>query len=146
MVVLPSQLVQYDVVLTSYATLRDDLNFLSKKFESPRVAKKYRVFPTPLKGMFEHMFTFFAYCVCLTLSRCALMCDGPCRNLGVRWWRVVLDEAQLFGEGSSRAAKMAMIFQAHHRWVVSGMNASVCEAAAKAGGEKKPRGVCFECV
>ena len=88
--VRPSQFASYDIVLTTYSVLQQDLYHTdsTSHSRSARYAKKYRVLPTPL--------------------------------LGVNFWRIVCDEAQLFGEGSVRSASMALMLSTVHRWNVTG--------------------------
>ncbi len=40
--------------------------------------------------------------------------------LGLTWWRLVLDEAQMVESGTAKAAAMARRLRATHRWAVSG--------------------------
>ena len=40
--------------------------------------------------------------------------------LSLRWWRVVIDEAQMVESGTAKAAAMARRLPAMHRWAVSG--------------------------
>lgn len=40
--------------------------------------------------------------------------------IGVKWHRIVLDEAQMVGEGANKAASMVAQLTATHRWAVSG--------------------------
>jgi len=90
-IVRPAQFAAYDVVLTTYTVLRNDLYHTMNESvanRSARFEKKYPPLPTPLTG-----------------------CN---------WWRVILDEAQMVGEGSARCAEMALKLSAVHRWSVTG--------------------------
>ena len=40
--------------------------------------------------------------------------------LSLHWWRLVIDEAQMVESGTAKAAAMALRIQAEHRWAVSG--------------------------
>ena len=40
--------------------------------------------------------------------------------LSLQWWRVVIDEAQMVESGTAKAAAMALRLHARHRWAVSG--------------------------
>lgn len=87
----PHQFAGFDVVLTTYSTLRNDLYHTSTEQSAGRAAryaKKYQVLPSPL--------------------------------IGVNWWRLALDEAQMLGEGTTRCAEMALLLSSRHRWNVTG--------------------------
>ncbi|KAL6060088.1 SNF2 histone linker PHD RING helicase [Balamuthia mandrillaris] len=93
-IVRPSQLVDWDIILTTYSVLRKDLhhafgeegsNARNKDF---RYRKRYRAIPTPL--------------------------------LGVRFWRICLDEAQMVETTTTKAAEMALKLSTIYRWGVSG--------------------------
>ncbi len=90
-IVRPIQLAKYDIVLTTYSTLRTELYHVTSQSSLVRNRKqpaKYRFLPTPLTG--------------------------------VRWWRICLDEAQMMGEGTARCAEMALKLQTVNRWNISG--------------------------
>eukprot|EP00029_Vermamoeba_vermiformis_P013409 TRINITY_DN832_c0_g1_i1.p1 TRINITY_DN832_c0_g1~~TRINITY_DN832_c0_g1_i1.p1 ORF type:complete len:1725 (-),score=428.66 TRINITY_DN832_c0_g1_i1:31-4932(-) len=90
-IVRAKHLKDYDVVLTTYSVLRDDLYHIDTdawKNRASKYYKKYRALPTPLTG--------------------------------VKWHRIVLDEAQMVGEGANKAASMVAQLTATHRWAVSG--------------------------
>lgn len=89
-IVRPAQLVDYDVVLTTYTTLRNDLSHVISQSPSRnfRDKKRYRPIPTPL--------------------------------LGVRFWRTCLDEVQMIETPSTKVAKMALRLSTVNRWGVSG--------------------------
>jgi hypothetical protein len=89
--VRPIQFTDYDVVLTTYNVLREELAHLNAVWTNERVSrmkKKYRSLPSPLTGC--------------------------------RWWRLAIDESQKIGEGTAGAAQMASTLQAINRWAVSG--------------------------
>jgi E3 ubiquitin-protein ligase SHPRH len=90
-IVRAAQLGDYDIVLTTYSTLREELYHVEtneERLRRLRFGKKYRPLPTPL--------------------------------IGVEWHRLVLDEAQMVGEGTTKAAMMAACLKATYRWAVSG--------------------------
>ncbi|KAL2926006.1 E3 ubiquitin-protein ligase SHPRH [Bienertia sinuspersici] len=85
-------LVSADIVLTTYAVLRDDLSHDSERHEGDRrlmrYQKRYPVVPT-------------------LLTR-------------VSWWRVCLDEAQMVENNVAAAAEMALRLHARFRWCITG--------------------------
>ena len=92
-IVRPSQLADYDVILTTYSVLRSDLyhaptSATSGSSRPLRQRKRYRVMPSPLPS--------------------------------VQYWRVVLDESQMMGEGTANCAQMCLLLPAVNRWGVSG--------------------------
>lgn len=90
MPVTASDLASVDIVITTYAVLRHDLDFEaggSTSKRSARHARKYPVLPTPLTRL--------------------------------TWWRVIVDEAQMV-ERASRAAEMAASLSMVNRWCVTG--------------------------
>ncbi|KAF8820230.1 hypothetical protein IE077_003407, partial [Cardiosporidium cionae] len=82
-----NQLKLYDIVITSYETLREEIYFLKDATVELRYKKRYKKLPSPL--------------------------------IGVYWWRLVLDEAQMVG-GFTLAGRMAKQIKSKHRWCVSG--------------------------
>lgn len=90
MPVTAADLADADIVLTTYAVLRHDLDFETSAAGSARPsrhARKYPVLPTPLTRL--------------------------------TWWRVILDEAQMV-ESASKAAEMAASLRMVNRWCVTG--------------------------
>lgn len=82
----------YDVVLTTYAVLRSDLNH-AKTNERSLHFRKGKVHTTPVL---------------------------PTPLLALKWWRVCMDEAQMVGTGTQKAAEMVVQIPAEHRWCVTG--------------------------
>lgn len=81
----------YDVIITTYETLRKELYFAQVKTgekRTRRIAATYMAPPSPL--------------------------------LSVRFWRLCLDEAQMVEGSATRAAEMARRFHTIHRWCVTG--------------------------
>lgn len=80
-----------DIVLTTYNTLRMDLNHHWADTENNsrklRSAKRYLVWPTPLTR--------------------------------VKWWRVCFDEVQMVENSAAKATEMARNLDAIHRWRVA---------------------------
>eukprot|EP00892_Ulva_mutabilis_P001424 jgi/Ulvmu1/11282/UM073_0054.1 len=90
MPVTATDLAAADIVVTTYAVLRHDLDFEASATGGSRPtrhARKYPVLPTPLTRL--------------------------C------WWRVILDEAQMV-ESATKAAEMAVSLHMVNRWCVTG--------------------------
>ena len=92
-VVRPQQLAEYDVILTTFSVLRADLYHVSAASASGG--------SRPLRSR----------------KRYRVM---PSPLLSAQYWRVVLDEAQMMGEGITNSARMALLLPAANRWGVSG--------------------------
>ena len=89
------ELADADVVLTTYDTLRTEIDIDTANGHgragaerARRYDKKYEVVPTPLTRL--------------------------------KWWRVVLDEAQMVESTVSKAAEMVRRLPTVHRWAVTG--------------------------
>ena len=89
------QLAEADIVLTTYDTLRSEINIdisdgVGRAYaeRARRYERKYEIVPTPLTRL--------------------------------NWWRVVLDEAQMVESTVSIAAMMVRRLPAVHRWAVTG--------------------------
>ncbi|XP_050209506.1 uncharacterized protein LOC126660195 isoform X2 [Mercurialis annua] len=87
-----SELVNADIVLTTYDVLKEDLSHDSDRHEGDRhflrLQKRYPVIPTLLTRIF--------------------------------WWRVCLDEAQMVESNAAAAAEMALRLSAKYRWCITG--------------------------
>lgn len=86
----PNELSQYDVIITDFNTLSRELYF-SDTNSSDRNMRKEKKFEYPPSPL-----TF------------------------VKWWRVVLDEAQLVENKNNRPSLMVKQLQAVHRWASTG--------------------------
>lgn len=86
------QLVNADIVLTTYDVLKEDLSHDSDRHEGDRhilrFQKRYPVTPTILTRIF--------------------------------WWRVCLDEAQMVESNAAAATEMALRLSTKHRWCITG--------------------------
>ncbi|CAF2298271.1 unnamed protein product [Brassica napus] len=87
-----TDLLNADIVLTTYDVLRDDLTHDGDRHEGDRhclrFQKKYPVIPTPLTRIF--------------------------------WWRICLDEAQMVERNTAAATEMALRLYTKHRWCITG--------------------------
>ncbi|KAK9167890.1 hypothetical protein Syun_000030 [Stephania yunnanensis] len=87
-----TELVNADIVLTTYDVLKEDLSHDSDRHEGDRrfmrFKKRYPVLPTPLTK------------IC--------------------WWRICLDEAQMVEGNTTGATEMAMRLSTKYRWCISG--------------------------
>ncbi|XP_022082034.1 E3 ubiquitin-protein ligase SHPRH-like isoform X2 [Acanthaster planci] len=90
----PWMLAKHDIVITTYNTLRTELNYVdlphtnSETGRRLRHAKRYMAVPSPLPA--------------------------------VEWWRVCLDEAQMVECPTAKVAEMALRLTAVNRWCVTG--------------------------
>ncbi len=91
---MPCKLAEFDIVITTYNTLSDELNYVDlphtnledgRRF---RNSKRFMTIPSPLPS--------------------------------VKWWRVCLDEAQMVEGITTKMSMMAMKLQAVNRWCISG--------------------------
>lgn len=88
----PIQLARgYDIIITTYETLRKELYFAEVKTGEKRTRRKAATYMAP-----------------------------PSPLLSVRFWRLCLDEAQMVEGSATRAAEMARKFHTIHRWCVTG--------------------------
>ncbi|KAL9249583.1 E3 ubiquitin-protein ligase SHPRH-like protein [Drosera capensis] len=87
-----SELVDADIVLTTYDNLKEDLSHDFDRHEGDRrlmrYEKRYPVTPTLLTRIF--------------------------------WWRICLDEAQMVENNAAAATEMAMRLHARNRWCITG--------------------------
>ncbi|GMH27024.1 hypothetical protein Nepgr_028867 [Nepenthes gracilis] len=87
-----SELVNADIVLTSYDVLKEDLSHDCDRHEGDRrlmrYEKRYPVIPTLLTRIF--------------------------------WWRICLDEAQMVESNAAHATEMALRLHARNRWCITG--------------------------
>lgn len=104
----PDVLSEYDVVLTTYEVLRQEIHFtdLTEEkrflFRNENVSKFKNVFrPTRLRDP----------------KRYAAL---PCPMMLIEWWRVCLDEAQMVENVNWSFSKMACMLPAVNRWCVTG--------------------------
>ncbi|XP_060077806.1 E3 ubiquitin-protein ligase SHPRH-like [Ylistrum balloti] len=90
----PRTLAQQDIVITTYETLRKEIDYVdlphsnsdtTRAFRNP---KRFMAIPSPLTA--------------------------------VEWWRVCLDEAQMVEVTTSKTAEMALRLSAVNRWCVTG--------------------------
>lgn len=86
----PKMLAEYDLIITSFGTLRLDFYYFMADQASRklRYQKKYAALPCPL--------------------------------LALRFWRMCIDEAQMVESDSTKVAEMALRITAVHRWCVTG--------------------------
>ncbi|XP_070568700.1 E3 ubiquitin-protein ligase SHPRH-like [Ptychodera flava] len=90
----PYVLAGYDIVITTYETLRNEINYVDLPHSNSdegrrfRHAKRYMAVPSPITA--------------------------------VQWWRVCLDEAQMVECATTKAAEMALRLSAVNRWCVTG--------------------------
>ena len=92
-IVRPEQLASYDVILTTYTVLRSDL------YHAPTAAAFGAARPLRSRKRYRVM---------------------PSPLTSVQYWRVVLDESQMMGEGTANCARMCLLLPAINRWGVSG--------------------------
>ncbi|KAH8234832.1 hypothetical protein KR032_003795 [Drosophila birchii] len=86
----PLELAQYDVVLTDYSILRNEIHHAAHN-KSDRQMRHQQLYMRP-----------------------------SCPLLMVNWWRVCLDEAQMVESNTSQAAEMVRMLPAINRWAVTG--------------------------
>lgn len=90
----PRFLGNFDIVITTYETLRQELNYVDLPHSNSEMGRRFRhpkrfmATPSPL----------------------------PC----VEWWRVCLDEAQMVECTTTKTAEMALRLAAINRWCVTG--------------------------
>ncbi|KAK7275887.1 hypothetical protein RIF29_17013 [Crotalaria pallida] len=87
-----SELINADIVITTYDVLKEDLSHDSDRHKGDRhllrFQKRYPVIPTLLTRIY--------------------------------WWRVCLDEAQMVESNAAAATEMALRLHSKHRWCISG--------------------------
>ncbi|ETO25768.1 snf2 histone linker phd ring helicase [Reticulomyxa filosa] len=79
---------RYDIVITDYRVLSEEVEFCQKPQWNFRRKKRYEVPDTPL--------------------------------LQIRWWRLIVDEAQMVEGALKKCTKMTERIAAMHRWAVTG--------------------------
>ncbi|ESQ52797.1 hypothetical protein EUTSA_v10016132mg [Eutrema salsugineum] len=87
-----TELLNADIVLTTYDVLKEDLTHDCDRHDGDRhclrFQKRYPVIPTPLTRIF--------------------------------WWRICLDEAQMVESNAAAATEMALRLYTKHRWCITG--------------------------
>ncbi|KAJ0259432.1 RING-finger [Hirschfeldia incana] len=87
-----TELLNADIVLTTYDVLKEDLTHDGDRHDGDRhclrFQKRYPVIPTPLTRIF--------------------------------WWRICLDEAQMVESNAAAASEMALRLYTKHRWCITG--------------------------
>ncbi|CAH8265480.1 unnamed protein product [Arabidopsis lyrata] len=87
-----TELLNADIVLTTYDVLKEDLTHDFDRHDGDRhclrFQKRYPVIPTPLTRIF--------------------------------WWRICLDEAQMVESNAAAATEMALRLYTKHRWCITG--------------------------
>ncbi|KAF8063114.1 hypothetical protein N665_1184s0003 [Sinapis alba] len=87
-----TELLNADIVLTTYDVLKEDLTHDGDRHDGDRhclrFQKRYPVIPTPLTRIF--------------------------------WWRICLDEAQMVESNAAAATEMALRLYTKHRWCITG--------------------------
>ncbi|CAL0315584.1 unnamed protein product [Lupinus luteus] len=87
-----NELVNADIVLTTYDVLKEDLSHDSDRLKGDRhllrFQKRYPVIPTLLTRIY--------------------------------WWRICLDEAQMVESNAAAATEMALRLHSKHRWCITG--------------------------
>ncbi|KAL0740078.1 hypothetical protein Bca4012_081591 [Brassica carinata] len=87
-----TELLNADIVLTTYDVLKEDLTHDCDRHDGDRhclrFRKRYPVVPTPLTRIF--------------------------------WWRICLDEAQMVESNAAAATEMALRLYTKHRWCITG--------------------------
>ena len=90
-IVLPKHLAEYDIVLTTFDILRGDLNHSElRRKKNSRNNRKIKYRSLPTP------------------------------LIGLNWWRVCIDEAQMVSSGTAKAASMALKLESKYRWCISG--------------------------
>ncbi|OWF36325.1 E3 ubiquitin-protein ligase SHPRH [Mizuhopecten yessoensis] len=90
----PRTLAQQDIVITTYETLRKEIDYVDLPHSNSDTTRKFR-----------HPKRFMAI---------------PSPMTAVEWWRVCLDEAQMVEVTTSKTAEMALRLSAVNRWCVTG--------------------------
>ncbi|XP_033741490.1 E3 ubiquitin-protein ligase SHPRH-like [Pecten maximus] len=90
----PHTLAKQDIVITTYETLRKEIDYVDLPHSNSDTARKFR-----------HPKRFMAV---------------PSPMTAVEWWRVCLDEAQMVEATTSKTAEMALRLSAVNRWCVTG--------------------------
>ncbi|XP_062583569.1 E3 ubiquitin-protein ligase SHPRH-like [Saccostrea cucullata] len=92
--VQPMMLARQDIVITSYETLRSEINYVDLPHSNSENGRKFR-----------HPKRFMA---------------TPSPITAVEWWRICLDEAQMVECTTTKTAEMALRLSAVNRWCVTG--------------------------
>ncbi|XP_056016724.1 E3 ubiquitin-protein ligase SHPRH-like isoform X5 [Ostrea edulis] len=92
--VQPMTLASQDIVITSYETLRSEINYVDLPHSNSESGRKFR-----------HPKRFMAI---------------PSPITAVEWWRICLDEAQMVECTTTKTAEMALRLSAVNRWCVTG--------------------------
>ena len=90
----PRDLANYDIVVTTYSVLQSETNYVDLPHSNSAEGRRFR---NPKRFM-------------------AIPAPLPC----VKWWRMVMDEAQMLESTTSKTAEMALRLKAEHRWCVTG--------------------------
>ena len=113
-IVSPLQLARYDIVLTTYRVLGQEVNHADLAALRAQRARRGRS-----RGhSFSSSSSSSSSRVATQLHRGFTAVPSPL--LGLRFWRVLLDEAQEVESGSSKHAAMALRIAARHRHCVTG--------------------------
>ncbi|CAO1410529.1 unnamed protein product [Diamesa serratosioi] len=85
---------------------------------SPMELKDYDVIITDYKTLQSELYYFESQSKNLRQQKKFVY--PPCPLVSIKWWRVVIDEAQVVENITNRCSKMVKVLQANYRWGITG--------------------------